>query len=135
MNSYQINILSIISMVGLQTVNLHALYLLWSDPKCSLFFLYIVTYNSFINWEIVRGSYNLDIFINFIKEKVIPHTMPHSDPRSVLIIDNTKIDHRLVCLHNYLLLTMLHMTFQQYVRITHLFAAMFVTLLKKHLYS
>ena len=30
------------------------------------------TYDGFIDWEIIRGSYNFNLFINFIQEKVIP---------------------------------------------------------------
>ena len=58
------------------------------------------TCDGFIDWEIIRGSYNSNMFINFIKEKVIPHTTPHPGPRSVLIMDNAKIHHHPVCLQD-----------------------------------
>ena len=60
----------------------------------------VYTYDGFIDWEIIRGSYNSNMFINFIKEKVIPHTTPFPGPRSVLIMDNAKIHHHPVYLQS-----------------------------------
>ena len=60
----------------------------------------VYTYDGFIDWEIIRGSYNSIMFINFIKEKVIPHTTLHPGPRSVLIMDNAKIHHHPICLQD-----------------------------------
>src|SRR5216117_2606647 len=98
------------------------------------------TYDGFIDWEIIRGSYNSNMFINFIKEKVIPHTTPFPGPMSVLIMDNAKIHHHLVCLQRYLLL-MLHRTFKQYVKMLELSSFIChhirqtLTRLKKRLHS
>jgi hypothetical protein len=53
----------------------------------------VYTHDGFIDWEVVRGSYNAAMFIEFIRNHVIPHTTPYPGPRSVLIMDNAKIHH------------------------------------------
>ena len=59
--------------------------------KWSILPLY--TYDGFVDWKIVHGSFNGDLFIEFLEEQVIPHTNPYPGLRSVLIMDNAKIHH------------------------------------------
>ena len=59
------------------------------SPKWSILPLY--TCNGFYDWEIIHGSFNADLFIQFIEHHVVPHTMPFPGPRSVLIMDNCRI--------------------------------------------
>jgi hypothetical protein len=61
------------------------------SPKWTILPLY--TYDGFVDWEIIRGNYNADLFVNFVEEHVIPHTTPFPGPRSVLIMDNCGIHH------------------------------------------
>jgi hypothetical protein len=42
---------------------------------------------------IIHGSFNGELFIEFLQEHVVPHTNPFPGPRSVLIMDNAKIHH------------------------------------------
>ena len=53
----------------------------------------VYTYDGFVDWMIIHGSFNADLFIEFLEEHVIPHTNPFPGPRSVLIMDNAKIHH------------------------------------------
>lgn len=53
----------------------------------------LYTYDGFIDWEIIHGNFNVDLFVRFLEEYVIPHITSYSDPRSVLIMDNAKIHH------------------------------------------
>jgi len=83
------------------------------------------------------------VFINFIKENVIPQITLHSGPKSVLIMDNAKIYHYLIRFQDYklLLLTILHRMFKQYVKMLKLNSFICchipqtLTLSKKHLYN
>jgi len=59
------------------------------SPKWTILPLY--TYDGFIDWEIIHGSYNADLFVSFVERHVIPHTTPFPGPRSVLIMDNCGI--------------------------------------------
>ena len=61
------------------------------SKKWSILPLY--TYNGFLDWKIIHGSFDTDLFIQFLEEDVIPHTMPFLGPKSVLIMDNCKIHH------------------------------------------
>jgi hypothetical protein len=67
--------------------------------KWSILPLY--TYDDFIDWKIIHGSFDSDLFIQFLEEHVIPHTNPFPDIRSILIMDNTKIHHDVVCFYFY----------------------------------
>jgi hypothetical protein len=49
------------------------------------------TCNGFIDWAMMQGSYNADLFLNFIENHVLPHMMPFPGLRSVLIMDNARI--------------------------------------------
>jgi len=51
----------------------------------------LYTYNGFVDWEIICGSYNTDLFVAFVEDHVIPHTTPYLGQNSVLIMDNCKI--------------------------------------------
>jgi hypothetical protein len=57
--------------------------------KWSILPLYTV--NGFIAWDIIKGSYNVEKFHEFVRTWVIPHTNPFPGPRSVLIVDNARI--------------------------------------------
>ena len=58
----------------------------------------VYTYDGFIDWEIIHGSYNGELFVKFLESHVIPHTTPFPGPRSVLIMDNVKMHHDPICL-------------------------------------
>jgi hypothetical protein len=64
---------------------------LTKSKKWSILPLY--TYDGFVDWKIVHGSYNSDLFIEFLEDHVIPHTNPFPGPRSVLVMDNARIHH------------------------------------------
>jgi len=53
----------------------------------------VYTYEGFVAWEIIHGSYNSQLFVNFLRHHVIPLTSPFPGPRSVLIMDNARIHH------------------------------------------
>jgi hypothetical protein len=59
--------------------------------KWSILPLY--TCEGFVDWMIIQGSFNGDLFIQFLEEHVMPHTNPFPEPRSVLVMDNAKIHH------------------------------------------
>ena len=59
--------------------------------KWSILPLY--TYDGFLDWKIVHGSFNGDLFVEFLEENVIPHSNPFPGPRSVLVMDNASIHH------------------------------------------
>ena len=61
------------------------------SKKWSILPLY--TCDGFLDWKIIHGSFNADLFVQFLEEHVIPHTTPYPGPRSVLIMDNCKIHH------------------------------------------
>ena len=61
------------------------------SKKWSILPLY--TYDGFLDWKIIHGSFDTDLFIQFLEDHVIPHTTPYPGPRSVLIMDNCKIHH------------------------------------------
>ena len=42
-------------------------------------------------WDILHGSYTIELFNQFIETWVIPNTNPFPRPNSVLIMDNAKI--------------------------------------------
>jgi len=61
------------------------------SKKWSILPLY--TYDGFLDWKIIHGSFDADLFVQFLEEHVIPHTTPYPGPRSVLIMDNCRIHH------------------------------------------
>lgn len=56
-------------------------------------YLALYTYDEFVDWMIIHGSFNDDLFVQFLEEHVIPYTNPFPGPRFVLIMDNAKINH------------------------------------------
>ena len=63
--------------------------LLKYTEKWSILPLY--TMDGYISWDIIQGSYNIELFNKFVKNHVIPRTTPFPGPRSVLIMDNCAI--------------------------------------------
>jgi hypothetical protein len=49
------------------------------------------TLKGYITHEIVHGSFNGQLFNDFIANKVLPLCAPHPAPRSILIMDNASI--------------------------------------------
>ena len=40
----------------------------------------VYTYDRFIAWDIIQGSYNEQIFVNFLRDKGLPLTTPYPAP-------------------------------------------------------
>ena len=59
------------------------------SKKWSILPLY--TMDGFIAYEIIHDSYTTELFMNFLRNKVLPLCSPFPGPRSVLIMDNAKI--------------------------------------------
>ena len=59
------------------------------SEKWSILPLYSM--EGFIQWEVVQGLYNAEIFENFVRERVLPLMDPFPGPRSVLIMENAAI--------------------------------------------
>jgi hypothetical protein len=55
------------------------------------------TVHGYIAWDIVKGSFNSESFLEVVREKVLPEMNPFPGPRSVLIMDNARIHHSEVC--------------------------------------
>ena len=53
----------------------------------------VYTIDGFFVWDIIQGSYTIDLFNAFVEEKVLPFCNPYPGPRSILIMDNAKIHH------------------------------------------
>lgn len=51
----------------------------------------LYTCDGFVDWEILHGNFNKDLFVAFVEDHVIPHTTPYPGKNSVLIMDNCKI--------------------------------------------
>ena len=49
------------------------------------------TSDGFIAWEIIQGSFDAELFDDFIKNQVLPQCSPYPGPKSVLIMDNAPI--------------------------------------------
>ena len=49
------------------------------------------TLEGYITYEIVHGSYNGELFNNFIQNDVLPLCTPYPGPKSILIMDNARI--------------------------------------------
>ena len=63
--------------------------LLKYTEKWSILPLY--TMDGYVSWDIIQGSYNIELFNEFVKNHVIPRTAPFPGPHSVLIMDNCAI--------------------------------------------
>jgi len=53
----------------------------------------VYTYHGFVAWEVIHGSYNSELFVDFLRLKVLPLTTPYPGRNSVLIMDNARIHH------------------------------------------
>jgi hypothetical protein len=51
------------------------------------------TSEGFMDWEIIQGSFNTELFNFFIKTKILPFCNEYPGPRSILIMDNAPIHH------------------------------------------
>ena len=54
-----------------------------------------LTVNGYLDWIIYQGSVTTDLYIDFVRTKVLPHYFPFVSgrERSVLVMDNAKIHH------------------------------------------
>ncbi|KAE9399373.1 hypothetical protein BT96DRAFT_820629 [Gymnopus androsaceus JB14] len=52
-----------------------------------------LTHEGVVALEIFRGTVNRELFINFLKEHLVPILTPYPGPRSVVILDNASIHH------------------------------------------
>ena len=53
----------------------------------------VYTIDGYVNWEVIQGSYDKELFNNFVHNKVIPLTTLYPGVQSILIMDNAKIHH------------------------------------------
>ena len=49
--------------------------------------------NGMLVWEIIQGSFNQELFLQFVENEVLPLCSPFPGPRSILVMDNAKIHH------------------------------------------
>jgi hypothetical protein len=72
------------------------------SAKWSILPLY--TKDGLIAWEIIHGSYNTQLFNDFVRNHVIPHTEPFApnSKNSVLVMDNCRIHRNQVTYYNIL---------------------------------
>ena len=54
------------------------------------------TVDGYEAWEVIHGSYNIELFNAFIENQVILRMNPFPATRSVLIMDNCKINRNAV---------------------------------------
>ena len=64
----------------------------------------VYTHEGFMDWKIIQGSFNADLFVKFLEDHVIPHSNPFPGCNSVLIMDNARIHHDPVCSFHVLLI-------------------------------
>ncbi|KIJ05939.1 hypothetical protein PAXINDRAFT_50858, partial [Paxillus involutus ATCC 200175] len=50
-----------------------------------------ITIDGYLAADVVEGSYDSELFYNFIAEKVLPNMNPFPAERSVLVLDNCRI--------------------------------------------
>jgi hypothetical protein len=60
------------------------------------------TADGFMVWDIVHGSYNKELFLDFIRDRVLPLCNPYPGPKSILIMDNAPIHRSDVNFNQYL---------------------------------
>ena len=53
----------------------------------------VYTQDGFLVWDIRQGSYTMELFNDFVRDKVLPLCTPYPGPRSVLVMDNATIHH------------------------------------------
>lgn len=75
---------------------------IYSSAKCSECWSILPTYaaDGFVAWEIIQGSFNTQLFNEFIHTQVLPQCTPYLSPKSSIVIDNTPI-HRSEVLFRY----------------------------------
>jgi hypothetical protein len=55
----------------------------------------------FIVWEVVHRSFNVELFQEFIENKVLPRCNPYPGPRSIIVMDNALIHSQEVSIHTF----------------------------------
>jgi len=45
----------------------------------------------FLDWDIIKGGFTMELFNEFIELEVLPMCTPYPGPRSILVMDNTPI--------------------------------------------
>jgi len=55
------------------------------------------TWEGFLLWDIIKGSYDVELFALFLEAHVIMRTNPFPGSRSVINMDNARIHHNEVC--------------------------------------
>jgi len=70
------------------TSAIHVQPLKWSE-KWSI--LPVYTIEGFIAWDIVQGSYNIELFNEFVRNWIIPSTNSFLELHSVLMMNNARI--------------------------------------------
>ena len=53
----------------------------------------VYTSNGMLVWEIIQGSYNMELFIEFVKNRVLALCNPWPGPLLIIIMDNASIHH------------------------------------------
>ena len=51
----------------------------------------VYTVDGFITWEVLQGSFAIELFEEFIDINILPYCNPYPAERSVIIMDNTPI--------------------------------------------
>lgn len=71
----------------------------------------LYTIDGFVTWQVIHGSYTVELFRDFLQTHVIPNMNEYPAPRSVLIMDNCKIhrDEVLDSLYNILIFRLYRM--------------------------
>jgi hypothetical protein len=47
--------------------------------------------DGYLDWIIVQGSITAELFLEFVRDRVLPHCSAYPGPRSVLILDNASV--------------------------------------------
>ena len=50
-----------------------------------------LTHAGYLDWIIFQGSITSELFLEFVRERVLPHCSAYLGPHSVLILDNASI--------------------------------------------
>jgi hypothetical protein len=53
----------------------------------------VYSVDGYLAWEIRQGSYNTQLFNDFVQNQVLPLCNPFPMRRSVLVVDNARIHH------------------------------------------
>ena len=49
--------------------------------------------DGFVAWQIIQGSFNTELFNDFVRNQVLPQCNPFPGHKSIIIIDNAPIHH------------------------------------------